>query len=154
MSGRSAATSAAATSVTALGSGATRSRGAGVYVQPSGTSSRMTSTGISTSTGRGRPFFTCVKARRIASGNIEARDVRDLVRARVHGPLACEVATKFRGKIRGVMLAATEEHKASFDGFAARKHDAPKLTTLAFKTEYGFLSQPDFVTGKTRRHIR
>jgi hypothetical protein len=34
----------------------------------SGTSSWYTSTGISTSTGRGRPFFTWVNARRIASG--------------------------------------------------------------------------------------
>ena len=39
-----------------------------MYDQPSGTSSRMTSTGISTSTGRGRPLRTCVNARRIASG--------------------------------------------------------------------------------------
>ena len=50
-----------------------RVRGVALYTRGSGTSSIIMSTGISTSTGRGRPFFTWVKARRMASGTSTAR---------------------------------------------------------------------------------
>ena len=67
MTGRSAATRASATRDTSRGSGPERRRCVGVYWIGSGTSSRRRSVGNSISTGRGRPFFTWVNARRIAS---------------------------------------------------------------------------------------